>query len=121
MASPTIDGTKFGEITIAGRSYDYDVVIRLGGEVVKRKKKLSKRVYGTSHTVSKEEAEFLYEDGCARLIIGTGQYDSVRLSPKAEKYFASRGCRVDLAKTPDAVARFNEAKGSAAGMFHVTC
>jgi hypothetical protein len=28
------------------------VLIRLGGKVAKRKKKLSKAVYGTSHTIS---------------------------------------------------------------------
>ena len=38
-----IDGTTFGEITIDGKTYDYDVVIRLSGEIAKRKKKLSKK------------------------------------------------------------------------------
>lgn len=35
-----IDHTAFGEITIDGKIYEYDVIIRLSGEVVKRKKKL---------------------------------------------------------------------------------
>jgi hypothetical protein len=42
-----IEGTTFGTITIAGKTYDHDVVIRLSGEVMKRKKKLSKKYYGT--------------------------------------------------------------------------
>ncbi len=37
-----IDDTEFGSITIAGRTYEHDVVIRLSDKVVKRKKKLSK-------------------------------------------------------------------------------
>ena len=45
-----IDATRFGSITIDGETYDHDVVIRLSDEVIKRKKKLSKRLYGTSHT-----------------------------------------------------------------------
>ena len=50
-----IDDTQFGNITIDGKTYDHDVVIRLNGDVVKRKKKLSKKHYGTSHVVSKDE------------------------------------------------------------------
>ena len=56
-----IDRTEFGEITIDGKTYEHDVIIRLSGEVVKRKKKLSKRRYGTSHIVSKDEAKFVFE------------------------------------------------------------
>ncbi len=40
-----IDGTEFGSIAIDGRTYQFDVVIRLSGEVVKRKKKLSKKYF----------------------------------------------------------------------------
>ena len=35
-----IDRTEFGEITIDGKTYEHDVILRLSGEVVKRKKKL---------------------------------------------------------------------------------
>ena len=46
---PHIDGTAFGSIAIAHADYEHDVIIRLNGEVEKRKKKLSKALYGTSH------------------------------------------------------------------------
>ena len=36
-----IERTSFGSITIDGKTYEHDVIIRLSGEVVKRKKKLS--------------------------------------------------------------------------------
>jgi hypothetical protein len=36
-----IDSTIFGAITIDGMIYQHDVVVRLSGEVVKRKKELS--------------------------------------------------------------------------------
>ena len=68
-----IDRTEFGEITIDGKTYEHDVIIRLSGEVVKRKKKLSKRLYGTSHIVSKDEAKFVFEKACKQLILGSGQ------------------------------------------------
>ena len=41
-----IESTTFGTITIARKTYEHDVVIRLSGDVVKRKKKLSKKYYG---------------------------------------------------------------------------
>ena len=44
-----IDSTIFGAITIDGKTYEHDVVVRLSGDAVKRKKKLSKKLYGTSH------------------------------------------------------------------------
>jgi len=67
---PRIDGTEFGAITIDGSRLEHDVLIRLSGKVAKRKKNLSKAVYGASHTVSLAEAEYLYEKGAERLIVG---------------------------------------------------
>src|SRR5262249_32965859 len=81
-----IENTSFGTITIDGKTYEHDVLIRLSGEVVKRKKKLSKKYYGTSHVLSKEEAKFVFERGCNQLIVGSGQMGNVRLSPEAEAY-----------------------------------
>ena len=58
-----IDQTTFGSITIAGEVSEHDVIIRLNGKVKKRKKKLSKAIYGTSHIISLDEAKFVYEKG----------------------------------------------------------
>ena len=71
-----IEGTTFGTITIDGKTYDHDVIIRRSCEVVKRKKKLSKKYYGTSHMLSKDEAKFVFEPGCEQLILGSGQMSS---------------------------------------------
>ena len=60
---PRIDRTRFGSVTIDGEVFTHDVIIRLGGRVEKRKKKLSKAVYGTSHIISLAEAEHLYQEG----------------------------------------------------------
>ena len=98
-----IENTTFGTITIDGKTYEHDVLIRLSGEVVKRKKKLSKKYYGTSHVLSKEEAKFVFERGCNQLIIGSGQMGNVRLSPEAEAYFEKKDCKVLLQPTPDAI------------------
>ena len=116
-----IDGTEFGSIIIDGEAYPHDVLIRLSGEIRKRRKKLSKNIYGTSHIMSLDEAEFVYEKGCPLLIVGTGQNGSLRLSPEAADFFAGKGCTVLAEPTPTAVTVFNRAKGDKIGLFHVTC
>ncbi len=118
---PRIDGTEFGSITIAGEEFAHDVVIRLDGEVKKRKKKLSKALYGTSHIVSLAEAEHVYEAGAEQLIVGTGQSGNVTLSPEAAGYFKQVRCVVELLPTPQAMRVWNETKGNVIGLFHVTC
>jgi hypothetical protein len=116
-----IEGTKFGSVTIDRKTYQHDVVIRLSGEVIKRKKKLSKKYYGTSHVLSKDEAKFVFEKGCEQLIIGSGQIGNVHLSPEAEAYFAKKGCKVLLQPTPEAIDVFNKSHAKKIGLFHVTC
>lgn len=118
---PQIDGTEFGSITIAGSEIEHDVLIRLSGEIKKRKKKLSKAVFGTSHTLSREEAEYIFEKGAERLIVGSGQDGMVTLSEEASEYFRQKGVRVDLFPTPEAIRQWNKAKGHTIGLFHVTC
>jgi len=119
--TPTIDGTKFGSITVDGETYDHDIVIRLSGNVKKRKKKLSKQQYGTSHTVSLAEAEHIYDDGAEQVIVGTGQHGVLKLSDEAKGFFKDHDCKVLAVPTPDAVDAWNEAMGKSIGMFHVTC
>lgn len=118
---PRIDGTQFGSITIDGTDIEHDVLIRLSGEITKRKKKLSKAVFGTSHTISLDEAEYIFEKGAKRLIVGSGQKGMVTLSDEASEYFKKERVRVDLWPTPDAIRQWNEAKGATIGLFHVTC
>ncbi|MBI4658940.1 MAG: hypothetical protein HY735_08860 [Verrucomicrobia bacterium] len=118
---PKIDSTEFGSINIEGSMFEHDVIIRLRGRVKKRKKKLSKRVYGTSHTISLDEAKHVYEKGAERLILGSGQNGMVTLSEEAADYFKRKRCLVKLTPTPAAIRVWNKAKGAVIGLFHVTC
>jgi len=111
-----IERTKFGSITIDRKIYEHDVVIRLSGEVIKRKKRLSKKYYGTSHVLSKDEAKFVFEKGCEQFIIGSGQIGNVHLSPEAEAYFAKKGCKVLLQPTPEAIRVFNKSHAKKIGL-----
>ncbi len=118
---PNIDETEFGYITVDGDRIEHDIMIRLSGEVVKRKKSLSKAIYGTSHTVSLDEAKYVYEAGAKQVIIGAGQDGMVSLSNEAAEFFEKKDCEVDIKPTPTAIKRWNKAKGKVIAMFHVTC
>jgi hypothetical protein len=118
---PRIDQTEFGSITIEGTPFEHDVIIRLRGAVKKRKKKLSKAVYGTSHVVSLDEAKHVYEKGAERLIVGAGQEGLLKLSDEAADYFEDHGCHVDVLPTGQAICTWNDAEGAVIGLFHVTC
>lgn len=116
-----IDKTEFGSITIDGKTYDHDVIIGLSGEVMKRKKRLSKEQYGTSHIVSKAEAKAIYEKGCDAIVIGTGQDGNLGLSAEAKAYFDKHGCQVVLKRTPQAIETFNRTRAHKIALMHVTC
>ncbi len=116
----SIDATEFGAITVDGKTYEHDVIIRLSGAVEKRRKRLSKEKYGTSHIISKAEAKFIFEDGCHLLIVGAGQEGNV-LSPEASAYFDNRQCRVLVQPTPEAIQTFNRSRGKTIARMHVTC
>ena len=118
---PRIDRTHFGSVTIDGRVFNHDVIIRLDGKVAKRKKRLAKAVYGTSHTISLAEAKHLYQKGTKRLIIGAGQFGTVKLSDEATAHFQRNDCRVELLPTPEAIQAWNAAAGAVIGLLHVTC
>jgi len=118
---PKIEKTKFGSITVDGKRYGHDLMIRLSGKVEKRKKKLSKEVFGTSHVISLAEAEYVHEDGAAQLIIGGGQRGTVSLSDEAARFFEERQCDVLIQPMPEVIQTWNEAKGAVIGLFHITC
>ena len=118
---PRIDRTQFGSVTIEGAVFTHDVIIRLGGQVNKRKKKLSKAVYGTSHTISLAEAKHVYQQGAARLLIGAGQSGTVALSQEAATYFQRHHCQVQLLPTPAVIPVWNQAEGAVIAILHVTC
>jgi hypothetical protein len=114
---PKIDSSKFGSIAIDGSDIEHDVLIRLSDKVKKRKKKLSKAVFG----ISLEEAEHIFEKGAEPLIIGSAQEGNVKLSKEAYGYLKKGEVRVDISPTPKAIQQWNKAKGATIGLFHVTC
>jgi hypothetical protein len=91
---------EFGSIEIDGRQYDHDVVVEQG-LVRKRVKKPSKPQrdrYG--HTPLSAEEEIPW--GGSLLIIGTGAYGSLPITPELSQEAARR--RVELVAIPTADA-----------------
>ena len=118
---PAINKTSFGSITVGGEKFSHDIFITLDGKVKKRKKKLSKAVYGTSHKISMDEIGHIFEEKAEGIIIGSGQFGVAELSEEAEEFLKRRNCKVLLSKTPEAIRRWNEMKGRWVGLFHITC
>lgn len=118
---PLITDTSFGSITVGGKRFDHDIMITLEGEVRKRKKKLSKAVYGTSHKISLNEIEYVYQRRAEGIIFGSGQYGIARLSEDATRFLMNNNCRFSMSATPEAVQEWNRTEGSWIGLFHITC
>ncbi|MFC2125074.1 Mth938-like domain-containing protein [Bacteroidota bacterium] len=118
---PKINGTSFGTIIIDHDIFDHDVVIDLNGDVNKRKKKLSKTVYGTSHMVSNDEISDIYNKDAELILVGSGQYGQLELSDKAISYLNSHKCAFKVLPTPEAIDYWNSQEGKIIGMFHITC
>jgi hypothetical protein len=118
---PKINATQFGAITVEGTPFTHDILITLEGQITKRKKKLSKQIYGTSHTLSLAEAEHVYQEGAQQLILGSGQFDRCQLSDEAVSFFRQKNCAVKILPTPEAIKAWNETQGQVIGLFHITC
>jgi hypothetical protein len=69
----------------------------------------------------KTRQSFLFEKGCDKVVIRSGQMGNVHLSPEAEAYFERKGCEVVLKPTPEAIRMFNRSRIKRIGLFHVTC
>ena len=118
---PTLTGTGFGWIDVNDQRISHDILVNLDGKVKKRKKKLSKDIYGTSHMISLVEAEHIYQEEADILVIGAGQFGRVRLSPEAAAFFQEKDCQVDIYPTTRAISIWNESDGKVIGLFHITC
>jgi hypothetical protein len=121
IMKPTLKGTGFGWIDVDDERISHDILIRMDGQVTKRKKRLTKEIYGSSHNLSLPEAEYIYQEGAIGLLIGAGQFGRVRLSTEAAAYFKEKGCQVTILTTPQAIEAWNEAPSGTIGLFHITC
>ncbi len=120
-AYPVIAGTRFGEVTIGGKVYKTDVVIRADGQVKKRKKAIAKKAYGTSHKIGAEELKRVCKGGAQLLVVGTGQSGAAEVTEGGRRFLLRRGIEFREAPTPQAIVEYNDAEGRKAALLHVTC
>jgi hypothetical protein len=111
---------KFGSIEIDGRTYDHDVVID-HGEVRKRVKKPSKpqrAQYG--HTPLSANEEIPWRG--SRLIIGTGAYGSLPITPEVNQEAGRRGIELVAMPTAEACGLLADLdRRDVNAILHVTC
>jgi hypothetical protein len=110
----------FGTIEVEGRRYDHDIVIDAGA-VSKRTKKASKRYreqYGHTPLSADERIPW----GGGRLIVGTGAYGSLPVTPELEREAARRHVQIVALPTPDALRLIADlAAEDVRAVIHVTC
>ena len=111
---------SFGEISIDGRKYDYDVIID-GGRIRKRKKKPSKPYrerYG--HTPLSIDESIPW--GGKHLIIGTGAYGLLPIMTEIYDAAGERGVEITAVPTETACKLISaKKKGNVRAILHVTC
>jgi len=110
----------FGAVDVGGQTYDHDVVID-GGLVRKRKKKPSRPhrdEYGHTPLSAAEELPW----GGDRLIIGTGAYGSLPITPDVFDEAGRRGVHVDAVPTVEACRLIADLDARQVhAVLHVTC
>jgi hypothetical protein len=110
---------SFGTIRIDGTTYEHDVVVDRG-EVLKRKKKASKRFrneYG--HTPLSVEEKIPWK--CRRLIVGTGAYGSLPVMREVRLEAERRQIELLVLPTKDALEVLNKQPEDTNAILHVTC
>lgn len=126
MSSVNIS-TSFGEITINGKRYGYDVVVKKDGSVLQRPKEISEKKNIPGHTpLTKEEVEeILSQIGNVEVIvIGTGQSGALPIEEELLVFLEQQGLSAFISTTPNAISDFIELTKSdkeVIGIFHVTC
>jgi len=114
-----IQNFTFGEISIDGSAYEYDVMIDRG-ELRKRRKKPSKKYrddYG--HTPLSIEEEIPWK--CKRLVIGTGAYGNLPVMKEVKKEAQRRNVDLEILPTQEAIEVLNKDPKDTNAILHVTC
>jgi hypothetical protein len=111
---------RFGAIEVDGLEYQHDIVID-GGEVRKRKKKLSKPYRAEfGHTPLSADEDLPW--GGTRLIVGTGADGALPIMPEVLEEAGRRGVDLDAVPTEQACALIAGIdRRDVYAVLHVTC
>jgi len=108
---------EFGQISIDGKDYRTDVIISSDGVRDQWWRK-------EGHNLAIDDLAGVLQEKPAVVVIGCGYYGRMQVPEKTRAYLAELGIRVEVANTPEAVARFNELQKECAQIvaaLHLTC
>ena len=112
-----ITGYDFGEIAVEGKIYRNDIIIH--GEVI------TEWWRREGHLVEMEDLARVMEEKPPFLVIGTGYYGAMKVSPEVKAACKRYGIELIVEKTRDACRRYNELilkeKLNVSAAFHLTC
>ncbi|MEM3726527.1 MAG: Mth938-like domain-containing protein [Candidatus Bathyarchaeia archaeon] len=114
-----IDSYEFGVIVINGKKYTRDVIV-FPGKVVDG----WWRREGHGLCLEDLQEVFRHEPKPEVLIIGTGYYGLVKISPEVESALQSQGIEFKAQPTKEACQTFNrflKSNRRVVGAFHLTC
>lgn len=112
-----IEDYHFGSITVDGESYTSDVIISPEGVNASWWRE-------RGHEVSCKDLEPVLEAQPDAVVIGTGAYGAMKVTPGAAELLRKRGVQAHVLPTPEARERYNELVESgcrAVAALHLTC
>ena len=110
---------SFGSIQIDDTIYEHDVIIDRG-EILKRKKKPSKRFRDDfGHTPLSVEEDIPWQ--CRHLVIGTGAYGRLPVMDEVKREARRRNVELLVLPTIEAMERLRQNPGDTNAILHVTC
>jgi hypothetical protein len=111
-----IDNYSFGKIVIDGKAYTSDIIVYPGRVDASWWRK-------EGHYLREEDLVDIVAAAPEVVIIGTGNSGVMRVPQKTVDFLESKGIRVFVETTGEAVKIFNEQHGGGktVGAFHLTC
>ncbi|MGB9844343.1 MAG: Mth938-like domain-containing protein [Methanothermobacter tenebrarum] len=109
---------KFGSVKYNGKEYKHDIIVHVDGTITPRRKEISRKKYGTSHTLAQEEIQQLLDENPDIIIVGSGVHGVLKLGEISIK------TKIIKLPTCKAIKEYNsliETGKKVAAIIHVTC
>jgi hypothetical protein len=118
--SPRITDFSWGSLEVEGGLHYKDAKLFPGGS-----KEWDWRETGTDHEAGIQPGDLteLLDAGAEAVVLSQGVYGRLQVSQEAMELLRNRGVAIHSKKTEEAIALYNELRGSVkvAGLFHTTC
>lgn len=117
---PLFGWATLGKVKYGDEILDEDFIVSTFGEVFPR-------AYTEEHLVTREELESSIDDRTKIIVIGTGEYDIVKVSKDARDYCKEHKIKLIVKPTQKAIEEYNKLmrkKGRKPGVtaiIHVSC